>query len=209
MGGWGSGRSGGRPIAEHCLRVDLPWMIRTGRIVPGHRILGTLQWTCGGEPSGSIRYEADLAHAGRERLILTYTRGSGDDRENVRQEIRLVATQPQFGGKRWWMVCPYAGTRCAKLFLPGNGDRFASRKAWGIAYQSQRGGWGDDPFNRLHRLQRKLGCPEGYEEPITRPKGMWHSTFARHQERYWELSEQCDRVMASMMARIGIVPGRV
>lgn len=207
MGGWGSGRSGGRPIAEHCLRVDLPWMIRTGRIAPGQHMLGTLHWTRGSEPSGSVRYDADLSRAGCERLVLTYSRGSGDDRESVRQEVRLVATQPQFGGKRWWMVCPYVGMRCTKLFLPGNGDRFASRKAWRVAYQSQRGGGSDAPFNRLNRLQRKLGCEEGYELPIRRPKGMWRSTYAKHEERYWRLCDQCDRVMVRMMARIGLLEG--
>lgn len=202
MGGWGSGRSGGRPVAEHCFRVELSWMLRTGRIVPGQHISSSLQWNRGGEPSGNISYEAIMSEPGQERLILKYTRGSGSDKESVRQEVRLVWTQPHYGGKRWWMVCPYAGTRCTKLFLPGQGDRFASRKAWKVQYKSQRVTWHDAPFERLNRLQRKLGCPEGYDEWLFRPKGMWNRTFEKHLATFDQLNDQCDRIWTGMAARI-------
>lgn len=204
MGGWNSGRSGGGPIAEHALRIDLAWMIRTGRAVPGSHISSSLHWTCGGEPSGNIGYEAIMTDPDNSRLILTYTKGRDGARENVRQEIRLVHTQPHYGGKRWWMICPYGGGRCAKLFLPGNGDRFASRKAWRIGYRSQRVAGHDKPFERLNRLQRKLGCNEGYDEYPFRPKGMWQRTYERHMARYEEISDQCDYVWAGMMARLGV-----
>lgn len=209
MGGWGSGRQGGRPVAEHCLRVELPWMLRTGRIVPGQHIRSSLHWSRGGDPSGSISYEAIMSEPGSERLILIYTRGSGADKESVRQEVRLVSTPLNYGGRRWWMICPYRGERCTKLFMPSNGDRFASRKAWRIAYKSQRGAWHDKPFGELERLQRKLGSPEGFEEPLRRPKGMWHRTFARHEARYWQINDRCDQVWVSMMGRLGIIRDRL
>ena len=209
MGGWGSGRSGGRPVAEHCLRVELPWMLKTRRIIPGAHISSSLHWNCGGEPSGSINYEAIMDELGMERLILKYARGSGSDKESVRQEVRLVWTQPHYGGKRWWMICPYGGGRCSKLFLPGQGDRFASRKAWKVQYQSQRAIWHDKPFGRLQRLQRKLGCREGYDEWLYRPKGMWHRTFDRHLRDYDRINEQCDGIWAGMMARLGVLRDRI
>lgn len=202
MGGWGSGRSGGRPVAEHCLRVDLPWMLQSRLAVPGFLRSGSLSWTCGDQPAGTIGYAAIMDEPGQERLILNYTRGSGADRETVRQEVRLVWTQPHYGGKRWWMICPYKGTRCTKLFLPGNGDRFASRAAWKVQYQSQRGAWHDKPFDQLGRLQRKLGCPEGYDQWLRRPKGMWHRTYARHLARYEQINHRCDLVWAGMTAQI-------
>jgi hypothetical protein len=37
-------------------------------------------------------------------LGLTYWLGSGDNRESVQQEIRLVFTEPNYGGRRWWML---------------------------------------------------------------------------------------------------------
>src|SRR5687767_4545662 len=130
MGGYGSGRYGGRPTADASLRIDLAWMLRTGRARDGAWTSGSLNWTCGGQPSGSIGYQAILHMPGEQRLELSYTRGSGEDREQVRQTVRLCFTVPHYGGKRWWMICPYRHIRVGKLYLPPGGDRFASRQAW-------------------------------------------------------------------------------
>lgn len=184
-------------------------MLKTKRIVPGAHCSSSLHWYRGGEPSGNINYEAIMTEPGSERLILKYTRGSGTDAETVRQEVRLVSTQPHYGGKRWWMVCPYKGTRCTKLFLPGNGDRFASRSAWKVHYSSQRGEWHDKPFARLQRLQRKLGCREGYDEWLYRPKGMWHRTFAKHYAKFLRINTQCDNIWAGMAMRLGAIRARL
>lgn len=184
-------------------------MIRTQRVIPGSHITSRLYWTRGGEPSGDISYAAIMDEPGSERLILTYTRDNGGEKESVRQEVRLVWTQPNYGGRRWWMICPYRGVRCSKLFMPGNGDRFASRKAWRMAYASQRSAWHDKPFERLNRVQRKLGCREGHDEYIYRPKGMWHRTFARHLAEYEAAQDQCDGVFAGMMSRIMAIQGRL
>lgn len=201
MGGYGSGRYGGRPTADACRRVDLAWMIRSGFAKPGTRQAGSLHWTCGGEPSGSISYVADMTECHDSKLILSYTRGNGDEKESVRQEVRLTYTEPHYGGMRWWMICPYRHVRCGKLYMPGNGDRFASRKAWRLGYSSQRLAEHDRPFERQRRLQRKLKCREGYDEWLTRPKGMWHRTFERHMDRYEALSEQCDMIWAGIVGR--------
>lgn len=203
MGGWGSGRSGGRPIAEHCLRIDLTWMLRKGLAREGQDIRGTLRWQCGGSPSGSISYRADLSQSDSARLELTYTRGSGDDAENVRQTVSLCHTAPHYGGKRWWMICPSSGHRVGKLYLPPGGDRFASRKVWRVGYQSQRDAARDKPFSRLNRLQAKLGCEEGWGSYPRRPKGMWQRTFDRHLAEYWDLDDECSLVMMDMIGRLG------
>lgn len=205
MGGFGSGRHGGRPTADASRRIDLAWMFRTGRAKAGAHLFGSLYWTCGGEPSGSITYTAIMDTPGEERLELTFTRGSGDDREHVRQTVRLCFTRPQYGGKRWWMICPYRHIRVGKLYLPPGGDRFASRQAWRLGYQCQRDAARDRPFERLFRLQKKLGSYQGWEAGLQRPKGMWHRTFERHLERYWELDAQC---AIEMMAMMGGLSGR-
>ncbi|NBC37916.1 hypothetical protein GTZ99_15280 [Novosphingobium sp. FSY-8] len=101
MGGIGSGRHGGRPTAESSLKIDLAWMARRGWVKQGQRWHGTLAWTCGGEPSGSIGYVTILDEPGQERLELSYVRGPDHARENVQQTIRLTATTPRYGGKRF------------------------------------------------------------------------------------------------------------
>jgi hypothetical protein len=203
MGGWGSGRTGGRPTADASLRIDLAWMMRNGRAKEGEHIHGTLSWSCGGEPSGRIGYAAIMDEPGEEQLKLTFTRGSGAEREDVQQTIRLCYTMPHYGGKRWWMLCPYRHIRVGKLYLPPGGDRFASREAWRLGYQCQRAAPRDRAFDRLFRLQKKLGSLEGWEAGLYRPKGMWNRTFERHLERYWELDEQCAMEMMAMVGRFG------
>ncbi len=203
MGGWGSGRSGGRPTANMSKKVDLAWMIRTNRATPGKIVSGNLSWNCGGEPAGWISYVADMENVHGSELRLTYWRGSADDREHVKQTIRLIFTEPNFGGRRWWMVCPSSGLRVGKLYLPNGGDRFAGQRAWRLGYNSQRVAHRDRAFEKLFRLQRKLGCEEGWDSWIRRPKGMWHKTFERHLKRFEELDAQCGAEMAMLVLRIG------
>ena len=75
--------------------------------------------------------------------------------------IRLVTTQPTYGGCRWWFLCPLTREeprRAAKLYLPPGGHYFASREAYGLTYQScQESG----QFRRLFRqLAANLGTDE-------------------------------------------------
>lgn len=205
MGGWNSGRSSGRPTADLSLRVDIAWMVRTGRARPGAYVSGTLSWSYGrDDPAGSISYKCNMVDCYNSNLTLNYTRGSGVDKESVEQVIRLVFTEPHYGGKRWWMVCPYRGIRVGKLYLPGGGDRFASRKAWRLGYQSQRIAERDRPFEALFRLQKKLGGTQGWEGGLDRrPKGMWHRTYERHWDEYHRLDRLCAIEMAWAMKLMG------
>lgn len=207
MGGYGSGRQNGRPIAEHSLRVDIGWMIRKGLAVPGGWRKSNLRWTCRGEPSGDVSYSCDMTDPENSWLELRFSvpdRANGQ-RKHHTQRIHLSYTVPKFGGKRWWMHCPVNGARVGKLYVPPGGDIFASRKAWRVGYQSQRIAKRDSMFERLFRLQRKLGGEIGWGQPISRPKGMHWRTY----ERYLKESEALDRccsveaaiVVQSLMAK--------
>lgn len=203
MGGFNSGRTGGRPTADMSKRIDIAWMIRKRLAVPGCMVAGTLRWNIGGDPAGSISYTADMTDLDAAELRLSYTRGEGDEREHVKQRVRMTYTEPNYGGRRWWMICPYRGNRCGKLYLPNWGDRFAGRQAWRLGYRSQRVAHRDRPFEKLFRLQKKLGCDQGWEAGLYRPKGMHRRTFERHLERYWELDERCGAEMMGLLARLG------
>ena len=48
-------------------------------------------------------------------------------------------SQPHFGGRRWWFVCPRLNRRVRKLYLPLGGRHFWSRHAYRLGYASQRG----------------------------------------------------------------------
>lgn len=202
MGGWGSGRQNGRPLADDSLKIDLELMLRRGWIRAGQASRGELHWSTNGRRHSTISYSVDLTDPAGSWLELRFRRG-GEGGEDVVQRINLVCTRPNFGGLRWWMTCPYKHVRAGKLYLPPGGDRFASRKAWRLAYQSQRSAQRDRAFDALFRLQRKLGGREGWEEPIRRPKGMWRRTFERYEQRYWELDGICGAEMMGLVLKLG------
>jgi hypothetical protein len=202
MGGSGSGRYGGRPTADASLRIDLAWMLRTGRVKDGTRCSGSLSWNRGGEEVGSISYQAIMHQPGEERLELAYSLGSGESREQVNQTVRLCYTVPHYGGKRWWMICPVRRIRVGKLYLPSGGDRFASRQAWRLGYHIQRVGRLDRSSERLYRFQRKLGVEQGLYTLPSRPKGMRHRTWDKLLKRYWDLEEAADSDLAIGLTRI-------
>lgn len=138
MGGYGSGRCYGNPVVEDALRVEIGWMVRTRRALPGSRVAGVLSWTRGGEPSGSISYTCDMCDPEQSFLELRFsvTRHATGETSDYTQRIWLSYTEPNFGGKRWWMHCPKTGERVGKLYCPAGGETFASRKAYRIGYRS-------------------------------------------------------------------------
>lgn len=204
MGGHGSGRQNGRPIKEEGLTIDLALLLRNGWIKDGQRGSGTLHWTVNGEQRSSICHSYDLIFPDHAEIRLNWrSRTWGGDWEERKQTIALTYTQPRFGGRRWWMVCPVRGDRIGKLYLPNGGDIFAGRKAWRIAYQSQRNAERDRLFERLFAIQRRLGTPEGWEQAIWRPKGMWRRTYERLEARYWELDALCSVEMMAVLRTLG------
>jgi hypothetical protein len=202
MGGYSSGRHGGRPTADASKRIDIAWMVRTKRVIPGQWVRGTLSWSWGDQPAGSISYEADMRDPFASELRLSFLRGDEPKREQVNQSIRLVFSEPNYGGRHWWMICPYRHNRVGKLYLPNGGDRFAGRKAWRLGYHIQRVAHRDRSFEALFLLQKKLGAPQGCGAGLPRPKGMWRRTYERHLERYYELEEICEAEMMSLVLRL-------
>ncbi|WP_298466021.1 hypothetical protein [uncultured Erythrobacter sp.] len=150
----------------------------------------------------AVSYVAAMHLEGDEQLRLSYTRGDGEDKEHVKQTVQLCHTRPNFGGKRWWMICPFRRVRVGKLYLPPGGDRFASRQAWRLGYQSQRIASRDRPFEALFRIQKKLGCEQGWGNWITRPKGMHHRTFEQRLREFEYLDDLC---AVEMMRVVGML----
>ena len=60
---------------------------------------------------------------------------STGQRREVKRLVRLVTTRPHFGGVRWWFVDGGERVRC--LYLLAGGDRFRSRRAHGLVYETQ------------------------------------------------------------------------
>ena len=133
MGGYGSGWQGPkRATVEDSLVLSVSALMRAGALVPGERMGGLWGWTYEGEdrPHAIVGYEADLTEPDDPWLRLRYHVGG----ERVECMVRLVTTRPNYGGRRWWFLCPLVGRRVAKLYLPPGGGLFGSREAYGLTY---------------------------------------------------------------------------
>ena len=141
MGGYNSGRHGGRTTVGSGLTLDLYKLIRQGLFTPGQFRSGSIVWTRvgSGEQVGSVGYEAHIdGDCGHVRLRYTTTHTYNGEKQDSDYTIALEKTPQPFGGRRWWFVCPRTAERVSKLHLPNGAYTFASRRAYRLAYPSQR-----------------------------------------------------------------------
>ena len=133
-----------------CLSISS--LVKKKAMVVGSWTRGSWQWCYeGSEPHARIGYEANLTDPDAASLRLTYT-ASGNPMD---YRIRRVTTQPTYGGRWWWFLCPLARNdggprRVAKLYLPPGGRYFGSRQAYELTYTScQESGKYDGLYRRL------------------------------------------------------------
>ena len=148
MGGYGSGCQGSsKAIVEDSLTLSIKRLVEEEVVALGRWQSGTWMWSYPGEePHASISYEVHTLDPADPWLRISGRVGG----EPVAYRIGLETTQPNFGGLRWWFICPCSGLRAAKLHLPHGGKYFAHRKAYGLTYRScQESGQFRGLFRRL------------------------------------------------------------
>ena len=139
MGGPGSGQTPARGAAkrstvEDSLVLTASTLICQKALRPWARTAGSWSWRYDGEgrPFATIGYEADLTDESDAWLRLRYRA----DGEPLDYPIQLVTTIPNYGGRRWWFICPLSRDdggpprRVAKLYLPPGERYFGSREAY-------------------------------------------------------------------------------
>ncbi|TLS68636.1 hypothetical protein FEF65_02720 [Mariprofundus erugo] len=179
MGGFGSGRNGGRLKTEAQKRIEIMWMHRQGLLHNGSS--GVINWSLRGERVASIGY-----HVQQHSLLLNYRHQAyGEDWQDVKQIIQLEYTPCNYGGRRVWMRCPHCCRRCAILYIVSKYP--ACRKCYNLAYASESEGQLDRVLRKARDAQEKLGKPDGKLMGwLPRPKGMNMKTYLRllkHLER--------------------------
>ena len=180
MGGYGSGRSGGRPTVESGLTLDLQRLFKSGWLKADARTSGLLRWTLvsTGEETASIGFESNLGQeTGYVQLCWTSTIQRSGEKRQCENRITLTTSPQPFGGRRWLFVCPHTGDNATKLHLPPGADTFASRKAYRLGYRSQRESPRDRSLSRAFALREKISGKGGICTSIEKPKGMHARTF--------------------------------
>jgi hypothetical protein len=155
-------------------------MMRWGCIRPGAHLQGemTLHFY---DDELAIKFESRVGDPWDSWLRLQYTihdYWTGDPYE-IDDKIFLTTTRPSFGGLRWWFVCPRLNRRVRKLYLPLGGRHFWSRRAYRLAYASQRETVYDRAMRRARKLYLKLGGDPADDAYPDKPKRMRWTTYNR------------------------------
>lgn len=183
MGGYGSGRYGGRPTSEACGSLVLQTTtFRRAGLRAGVKGEATLTFNCDGELFPVV-VTIDTTDAAFPFLRLRHA-GRASPVSTEDYLVRLRTTPQRFGGVRWWFVCPRTGRRTVKLFLPRGGHQFLSRGAYGLGYACQR----ENRMSRAQRQARKVyralrGDGNWRDGAPPKPKGMRWRTYDRLAER--------------------------
>lgn len=191
MGGYGSGRTGGRPTFESTATYKLSAKIL--RSIP-HGIdckaSGKLTW--GDE--FELRYELDATQRPGPVFRVSHAMRDGYERE-ITYEIGMVSGSTRFGGRRWWWLCPNTGRRAFKLYLPNGGHRFLARHVYRLGYGCQRETRVDRLMRKARKLHRALGGDGGAigaESPPPKPKWMRWKTYERKVAEWTEADVRAD-----------------
>ncbi len=82
----------------------------------------------------------DICPPGRILLHYNVTDNRTGQSSERRYFIHFESTPCNYGGKRWWFLCPDCGRRCRILYLPSNQVYFSCRVCHNLSYESQQEG---------------------------------------------------------------------
>jgi len=205
MGGYGSGRSGGAPVIEDGLTLDINKLRRDNLISSNSSRSGSLTWseTYSGREVATVGYSTSIGDdEGSLHLRYVTTRYGG---EKIRSdyEIGLETVAQPFGGIRWFFTCPATGARTSKLHMPPGSTRFLSRGAYRrLAYQSQRLTPYDRALKQAFKLRRRMGDQGAIGDFIMKPKWTRWATFERQVERIDRIEGIIDAHLAGFLDRL-------
>jgi hypothetical protein len=190
------------------LRLDIDAMMRRGLVRPGARVGCELRFSLY-EDEIDIRCEAHVGGPEGSVVRLRYAMAdywTGEEIE-IDDEIFLATTRPLFGGLRWWFLCPRSGRRVRKLYLPLGGRHFWSRRAYRLAYASQREAVYDRAMRRARKLYLRLGGDPVDDEYPDKPKRMRWTTYDRLMDKLVAADDVADGRLVLLAARL-LGPGR-
>lgn len=203
MGGRGSGswtRWGKRANTDNASRLDINRMVKQGAIPRAGWCSGLWVWSDKetGKQNSSISYEANTNDKDDLYLRVYYT--LKHQNKEMDYKIRIVRTRPNYGGERFWFICPAKGIRVSKLYLPYGGDMFASRQAYRLKYGSQSETSHDRALRKKWKLLAKF---DDYLDLPMRPKGMHQKTYERLLAEYDRQDYICNGYLLQAMQRYG------
>ncbi len=203
MGGYGSGRNGGPPTVESALRLDIDNLMRRGAIQLGTHLRGSMRLDFYDQEL-SIEFESKAVPSEASWLRLKYDitdYWSGEDCQ-IDDLICLTTSRLPFGGIRWWFRCPRTYRRVRVLHLPLGGRHFRSRRAYRLAYASQRETIHDRAQRRAAKLCKRLGGDWADDTYPDKPSRMRWVTYIRIMDKLVAADTLADQRIIILAARL-------
>ncbi len=144
-------------------KIDTRFLKQFGYLTGGPKT-GEVNWTSGGVDTGnSVGIEVSNQE-GYLRIYYTQTDRHTQEKKKFDYKIPLTTTLCNYGGKRYWFICPwfkngnYCGKRVGTLYK--DGDYFACRHCYNLTYSSRN----------LSGLNKKIGNISNIEVERARKK---------------------------------------
>lgn len=165
---------------------------------------GQLTWQKDdGEVVEDVNYVYDESSLRLKYVVTTKSPWAEEKERHYDYEISIDYTEPNFGGKRPWFICPGKGcdNRVAKLYRPPGRDVFACRDCHDLTYESQGKSntmqyeyidrWESKCYKILDELDADYGPGiHGLPYHPERPKGMHEDTYRELLDRYTRYHER-------------------
>lgn len=118
---------------------------------------GSLTWKRNGQETGNISLQVSTVEGDEHiRFMYTQTDRQTGEKAELDYKARIVSTACNYGGKRWWFICPLVvnGIPCNRrvgvLYLAG-GKYFGCRHCYNLTYTSCK------ESHRFDSFFRKMG----------------------------------------------------
>lgn len=132
-----------RKTVEECKDIDVFWLKRHDYFCGFKR--GGIEWKNAlVEVIGSMGIEVSVLGEKYVRLSYTQTNNFTSEKIELDYKIELVTTPCNFGGFRYWFICPLVveGKPCkrivGKLYLPPSAKYFGCRHCYNLTYKCQK-----------------------------------------------------------------------
>ncbi len=196
VGGYGSGRYGWSTTDKlnSCLKLNLKTILK------GYQS-GSLSWSRNKKEFASIAYSRFLDNPDDMYIRLFYSiTPRNQEAISLDYQIQVITTPANFGGHRFWFICPVTFKKASVLYSSSRYQKFVSRHAIGLLYESQSENYGNRLITKKEKIEKKLGGENCYKKP----KGMHQRTYDKSLNQFFSLEEKINNYMIEILSAIKI-----
>ena len=155
----------------------------------------TSSWSRNGEVVASISYRVESGGNGPTglRFMYTITDNETGEKKDYNYIIPVVSTPCNYGGKRWWFICPLVVNgracqrRCRIVYMPPGAKYFGCRECHQLTYESRQ----------RHREKFYEGFEKPYKAAEAAQKELAKARSWKKKEKIWRKLAQAHAAIES------------